>query len=85
MLVCPVENFGGGRHVLLSSLDVSVVQEEKTFNIGIHKYKDEYYSPKGHKYLKDFVIDDIPSMSFEVGTVKVKQERMLSARTDQLL
>ena len=84
LLVCPVENFGGGRHVLLSSLDVSVVQEEKTFNIGIHKYKDEYYSPKGHKYLKDFVIDDIPSMSFEVGTVEVKQERMLAANTDQL-
>lgn len=84
LLVSPIDNFGGEKYVLLSSLDVSVVQDEKVFNIGIHKYNGEYYSPKGHKYLKDFVIDDIPSMSFEVGTVKVKQERLLSANSDQL-
>ncbi|MEZ5001107.1 MAG: amylo-alpha-1,6-glucosidase, partial [Bacteroidales bacterium] len=84
MLVCPIDSFGGDKYVLLSSLDVSVVQEEKTFNIGIRKYNGEYYSPKGHKYLKDFVTDDIPSMSFEVGTVKVRLERLLSANSDQL-
>ncbi|TFH35709.1 MAG: glycogen debranching protein, partial [Bacteroidia bacterium] len=84
LLVCPIENFGGGRHVLLSSLDISIVEEDKTFNLAIHKYKDEYYSPKGHKYIKDFIIDDMPSMSFEVGPVKVKQERLLAENSDQL-
>jgi predicted glycogen debranching enzyme len=85
LLVCPVDNFGEERHLLLASLDVSVVQEEKTFNIGIHKYAGEHYSPRGHKYLKDFVIDEIPGMSFEVGTVRVRLERLLAAQTDQLL
>jgi predicted glycogen debranching enzyme len=84
LLVCPIDNFEGERYVLLSSLDVSVVEGDKTFNIGIHKYRGDYYSPKGHKYLKDFVIDEIPSMSFEVGTAKVKLERLLSANSDQL-
>ena len=84
LLVCPVDNFGEERHLLLSSLDVSVVKEEKTFNIGIHKYAGDHYSPKGHKYLKDFVIDDIPGMSFEVGTVGVRLERLISSQADQL-
>lgn len=84
LLVSPVDELEGERYVLLSSLDLSVVQGEKVFNIGIHKYDGDHYSPKGHKYLKDFDINDIPSMSFEVGRVKVTQERLLAKNSDQL-
>ncbi len=85
LLVCPIDNFQGERHVLLSSLDVSVVHKDKVFNTGIHKYDGEFYNPKGHKYLKDFVTDIIPSMSFEVGTIKIRKERMMSTNTEQIM
>lgn len=85
LLVCPIDRFGGGRYVLLSSLDVSVVEGGKVFNLGIHKFNRDHFSPKGHKYLKDFTTELIPSMSYGVGTVKLRQERVLSDISDQLM
>jgi len=85
LLVCPIERFGGERHVLLSSFDVSVVESGKVFNLGLHKFNGDHFSPKGHKYLKDFTTELIPSMSYEVGTVKLRQERLLSDNSDQLM
>src|SRR5512133_3171645 len=69
LLICPVDTLGGGRYVLLSSLDLTIVNNDKTFNIGIHKYKGDYFSPKGHKYLEDFETELIPVRIFRVGGV----------------
>ncbi len=85
LLVSPVDRLDGERYVLLSSFDVSIVQDNKTFNIGLHKFDGDHYSPKGHKYLSDFAADPVPSMKFEVGNVSVSQERVLSSNDDQLL
>ncbi|MBS0011523.1 MAG: glycogen debranching enzyme family protein [Bacteroidales bacterium] len=85
LLVCPVDAFGGERYVLLSSFDVSVVEGGKLFNLGIHKFDGDHFSPKGHKYLKDYTAELIPAMSYEVGTVKLRQERLLSDKSDQLM
>src|SRR5664280_2902234 len=49
LLICPVDEMGGERFVLLSSLDVTIVNKDKSFNTGIRKYKGDYFSPKGHK------------------------------------
>lgn len=85
LLVSPVDKLDGERYVLLSSFDVSIVQDDKIFNIGLHKFDGDHYSPKGHKYLSDFAADPVPSMKFEVGNVSVSQERVLSSNDDQLL
>ena len=85
MLVCPVDELGGERFVLLSSLDVTVVNNDKSFNIGIRKYKGDYYSPKGHKYIEDFDTDNIPSRIYRVGGVILKQERLLVHYEEQFL
>jgi len=85
LLVCPVDELGGERFVLLSSLDVTVVNKDKSFNIGIRKYKGDYFSPKGHKYLEDYDTDDIPARIYRVGGVMLKQERILVHYEEQLL
>ena len=54
MLVCPMDDLEGELHVLLSSLDETIVQHEKAFNIGIHKYQGDHYEPRGHKNTKDY-------------------------------
>ena len=36
LLVLPISEFGGENHVLLSSLDETVVQHGQSFNLGIH-------------------------------------------------
>jgi predicted glycogen debranching enzyme len=85
LLVCPVDEMGGDRHVLLSSLDVVVVNNESSFNTGIRKYKGDYFSPKGHKYIEDFDTDIIPSMTYRVGGVMLKQESVLVHYEEQFM
>ncbi len=85
LLVVPVDEMGGERFVLLSTLDVSVVNNEKSFNTGIIKYKGDYFNPKGHKYIEDFNTDTIPSRIYRVGGVILKQERMLVHYEEQFL
>jgi predicted glycogen debranching enzyme len=85
LLICPVDELGGERFVLLSSLDVTVVNNDKSFNIGIRKYKGDYFSPKGHKYVEDYDLDDIPARIYRVGGVILKQERLLVHYEEQLL
>jgi predicted glycogen debranching enzyme len=85
LLVCPVDEFGGDRYILLSSLDVIVVYKDKSFNTGIRKYKGDYFNPKGHKYIEDFNTDNMPSRIYRVGDVILKQERLLVHYEEQFL
>ena len=48
LLAVPVDNFGGNKHILLSSVDESIFVGRKQFNLGIHCYGD-VYEPRGHK------------------------------------
>jgi len=85
LLVCPVDELGGGRFVLLSGVDVTVLNNNQSFNLGIRKYKGDYYSPKGHKYIEDFCTEVIPSRVFRVGNVLLQVERLLVHYEEQLL
>lgn len=85
LLVCPVDAFGGERYVLLSSLDFTVVNNGSSFNTGIRKYKGDYYSPKGHKYIEELEMDAIPGRTYRVGGVKLLHERLLVHYEEQYL
>ncbi len=85
LLVCPLENFGGERHVLLSSLDVSVVQHEKEFNLGIHKYNGNNFEPKGHKYIESLDFEVIPKTTYRVGGVVLSVEFLFVKNKEQIL
>jgi len=72
-------------HVLLSSLDETIIQREAEFNLGIHKYKDDVYLPKGHKYIRDFDTEPIPKLTYRVGGVVLTKEMVFSYRDDRLI
>ena len=76
LLVVPVPEIDDDNHVLLSSLDETVVQHGAEFNLGLHKYAGETYSPNGHKYIREFVWDKIPTTIFRVGGVILKKEKV---------
>ena len=56
LLVIPVPNIDDENHVLLSSLDETVIQHGAEFNLGLHKYQGNNFSPNGHKYIREFVV-----------------------------
>lgn len=84
LLVVPVEAFGGENHVLLSTLDESLIQHEKVFNLGIHRYPG-IYEPRGHKYITDFQVGKILTLTYRVGGIVLRKELMLMHDKDQVL
>ncbi len=85
LLVTPLKEFNYKRFVFLSSLDISIVQHEKVFNLGIHKYDGSHYDPKGHKYIRDFIMDPTPKLIYRVGGVVLSVEKHLVEKEDQVL
>lgn len=77
LLVAPLPGGNSEKHVLLSSLNETVVQHGAEFNLAVHKYQGENYSPKGHKYIIDFSWERIPTVTYRIGGVKLKKELLL--------
>ena len=78
LLVVPQPDFGGENHVLLSSLDLTVIQRDASFNLGIHKFNGGEYNPKGHKYMREYITDPIPKITYRVGGVVLSVESIFS-------
>ena len=85
LLICPVDELDGDKHVLLSSLDETIIQHGAEFNLGIHKYEGDYYKPKGHKYIREYEVDQVPKTTFRIGGVVFTKERILIQNEQQVL
>ena len=85
LLVVPVPEIDDDNHVLLSSLDVTVVQHGAEFNLGLHKYQGNNFSPMGHKYIREFDCDKVPTTIYRVGGVLLKKEEVFQHYEDRIL
>lgn len=85
LLVVPVPELDDENHVLLSSLDTTVIQHGAEFNLGLHKYNGENFNPKGHKYIREFDCDKVPTTLYRVGGVLLKKEVMFQHYEDRIL
>ena len=85
LLVVPVPEMDDDNHVLLSSLDETVIQHGAQFNLGLHKYSGNTYSPLGHKYIREFYWDKLPTTIYRVGGVVLKKERVFQHFENRIL
>ena len=85
LLVVPVPQLDDENHVRLSSLDVTVIQHGAEFNLGLHKYQGNNFSPKGHKYIREFDCDKVPTTLYRVGGVILKREVVFQHYEDRIL
>lgn len=85
LLVVPVPELDDENHVLLSSLDVTVIQHGAEFNLGLHKYQGNNYSPMGHKYIREFDCDTVPTTIYRVGGVILRKEVVFQHYEDRIL
>ena len=85
LLVVPVPELDDENHVLLSSLDPTVIQHGASFNLGLHKYQGNNFSPQGHKYIREFDCDTVPTTLYRVGGVLLKKEVVFQHYEDRIL
>ena len=85
LLVIPVPGMDDDNHVLLSSLDETVIQHGAEFNLGLHKYHGDNFSPRGHKYIRDFECDKLPTTIYRVGGVVLKKEKLFVHHENRIL
>ena len=85
LLVVPVPELDDENHVLLSSLDCTVIQHGAEFNLGLHKYQGNNFSPKGHKYIREFDASKVPTTTYRVGGVILKKEVIFQHYEDRIL
>jgi len=85
LLVTPQPEVDGGNHVLVSSLDETVIQHNAEFNLALHKFKGEVYLPRGHKYIRDLSSEPIPKLTYRVGGVVLTKEQVFSHREARML
>jgi predicted glycogen debranching enzyme len=85
LLVVPIPEIDDENHVLLSSLDETVIQHGAEFNLGLHKYSGDNFSPKGHKYIRGFYWDKVPTITYRVGGVILKKETVFQHHENRVL
>lgn len=84
-LVMPIPEINNSNHVLLSSLDETVIQHGAEFNLGIHKFEGNNFSPNGHKYIRQFDCEIVSRTIYRVGGVILSKERMLVSFEPRIL
>ena len=85
LLVIPIAEMGNKPHVLLSSLDETVIQHGAPFNLGLHRYRGGVYSPNGHKYIREFDCESVPRTTYRVGGVILTKEKIFISHENRIL
>ncbi len=85
LLVVPQPWLDHNNHVLLSSLDETIIQHEEEFNFGVRMYPNGTYNPKGHKYLREFTAEPIPKITYRVGGVVLSKELLFAESESRVL
>lgn len=85
LLVIPMGDKGYSPHVLLSSLDETVIQHGAAFNLGLHRYQGGIYSPNGHKYIREFDCESVPRTTYRVGGVILTKEKVFISHENRII
>ncbi len=85
LLVIPIPEMGNRSHVMLSSLDETVIQHGAPFNLGLHRYQGGVYSPNGHKYIREFDCESVPRTTYRVGGVILTKEKIFISHENRIL
>lgn len=85
LLVIPIPEMDDDNHVLLSSFDETVIQHGAPFNLGLHKYQGDCFSPNGHKYIREFTCETVPQTTYRVGGVIFSKEKVFISHENRIL
>lgn len=72
-------------HVLLSTLDETLTVNDYDFHLSMRMYKDGHYNPKGHKYIRDFISEPNPKLTYRLGSTIFTKESIFAANENRIL
>ena len=85
LLVIPIPEMDDKAHILLSSLDETVIQHGAPFNLGLHQYGEGVFSPNGHKYIREYDCERVPTVTYRVGGVILTKEKVFISHENRIL
>ncbi|MDE6811539.1 MAG: amylo-alpha-1,6-glucosidase [Muribaculaceae bacterium] len=85
LLVIPIPEMDDKAHILLSSLDETVIQHGAPFNLGLHQYAGDVFAPNGHKYIREFNCETVPTVTYRVGGVVLTKEKVFISHENRIL
>jgi len=85
LLVVPQPLIDDKNHVLLSTLDESIIENNYEFHLSTRMFPGGIYEPKGHKYLRDFESDPNPRLVYRIGGIVFVKEYIYTKREDRIL
>ena len=84
LFVCAQPALSQDNFVLLSSVEETVMQRERDFHLGVKKYQDGVFEPKGHKYIERFEYRTHPVWTYHVGGVVLTKELLMHPTENRL-
>lgn len=84
LFVCPIKNLDNQNHVLISSLDESVLMNNVEFKLGVHQYGDGFYEPTGNKYLCSLTYDKTPCFLYRLGNIIISKDILVSSSENRV-
>ena len=85
LLIVPQPKIDNQNHVLLSSLDETINQNNNSFHLALHRYQNGVYSPKGHKYLESYELGLLPTHTYRIGSIVLLKQMFFQEKQDRLL
>ncbi len=85
LLVVPLPEINNNNHVLVSSIDETIVKHGAEFNLAVHQYSNNHIFPNGHKYIREFDCNNIIKTIYRVGSVIIEKERCMVFYDNRIL
>lgn len=85
LLVVPQPQLDNNNHVLLSSIDETIIANKEEFHLGVHEYQGGTVAPRGHKYLREFTAEPIPKLTYRVGSSFLTKEYIFEEKEPRIL
>lgn len=85
LLVTPQPLIDDDNHVLLSTIDETIIDNNFEFHTGMRMYPGGIYEPKGHKYLREFYSDPNPTLVYRMGNIMFTKEYIFALNDDRIL
>jgi len=85
LLVAPQPLINDDNHVLLSTIDETIIENDFEFHISMRMYPGGIYNPKGHKYLRDFKSDPNTALTYRMGNIVFVKEFIYAKNENRIL